>query len=306
VADTLTGMRIRFLPLVLVLLVASCTTAGPAPAPPTAARATAPTTATAAVGTFDRLEHQFGARLGVYALDTGTGRAVAFQADDRFGYASTYKLLAAGVLLRRDSDADLNRMITYRAADLQSYSPITAKHVRTGMRLTDVIGAALRYSDNTAANLMLAQLGGPAGLQRAVRGLGDTTTHIDRTEPTVNDVEPGDVRDTSTARAMGADARTFVLGDALSPARRQMLVNWLLGNTTGGPYVRAAVPGGWRVGDKTGNADHGTRNDVAVVWPPTGAPIVIAVLSDRDDPNRPSNDALIADATRTALGALRR
>lgn len=271
---------------------------------PTSSQATASSASASVAGALLGLEHRYGARLGVYVLDTGTARAVAYRADERFGFASTYKALAAGILLRRVSDAELNRVITYRAADLQAYSPVTAPRVATGMPLREIIAAALRVSDNTAANLMLDQLGGPAGLQRAVRALGDATTHVDRTEPTVNQTEPGDVRDTSTPRAMGADLRTLVLSDLLPAPRRGMLTDWLVGNTTGGPYIRAGVPTGWKVGDKTGNGQHGTRNDIAVAWSPARAPVLIAVMSDRPAPGARSDDALIADATRAALSAL--
>ena len=241
----------------------------------------------------------------MYVLDTGTGRSVTYRADERFAYASTYKALASGVLLRQDSDDQLNHVVTYTAADLQSYAPITSKHVATGMTVRDLIAAALQYSDNTAANLLLNQLGGPAGLQADLRALDDVTTHVDRTEPTVNDAVPGDIRDTSTPRAMGTDLQRFVLGDLLSTSRRQLLTNWLLGNTTGGPYIRAGVPSGWKVGDKTGNGGYGTRNDIAIVWPTTGGPLVVAIESDRGKAGASSADALLADATKAAIAALR-
>jgi beta-lactamase class A len=173
------------------------------------------------------------------------------------------------------------------------------------MRLRDVIAAAVQYSDNTAANLMVDQLGGPYAFQTALRGLGDPTTDVDRDEPALNDATPGDIRDTSTPAALAADLRHVVLGSVLSPGRRQLLTNLLLGNTTGGLYIRAGVPAGWKVADKTGNGGYGTRNDIAVVWPPARPPIVIAVLSDRGVPRASSADALIADATKAALAALR-
>ena len=172
------------------------------------------------------------------------------------------------------------------------------------MSLTAVMTAAVEVSDNTALNLMLNQLGGPPALQTALRGLNDPTTNADRTEPTVNSAVPGDIRDTSTPRALAEDLRAYALGDVLTPQRRAMLTGWLTANTTGGPYIRAAVPPGWTVGDKTGNGDYGTRNDIAVLWPPHRAPIVIAVLSNRAAKDASSGDALIADATRVALQGL--
>jgi beta-lactamase class A len=236
-------------------------------------------------------------------LDTGTGQAVSFQAGTRFAYCSAFKALATGVLLMRD--APLSRVITYRKSDLVEYSPITSQHLATGMTLRSVMQAALEYSDNTAANLLLEQLGGPHELQAALRGIGDTMTNSDRDEPPLNDATPGDTRDTSTAESLGSDLRQFVLGHLLSPADRELLTGWLLHNTTGGPYIRAGVPAGWKVGDKTGNGYWGTRNDIAIAWPPHGAPFVISILSSRGSVNADSEDALIAGATRTALADLR-
>ncbi|QMU79847.1 class A beta-lactamase [Streptacidiphilus sp. PB12-B1b] len=273
----------------------------PAPTSPTAPTASQSSAAEPALVAVERRYH---ARLGVYALDTATGRTVAYRADERFAYASTYKALAAGVLLKRDTDAQLDRVITFGASDLTSYSPITSQHLGTGMTVRALIAAALDYSDNTAANLLLDQLGGPAGLQAALRSTGDTTTDVNRTEPTLNQATPGDPRDTSTPRALGTDLRAFALGDALPSGRAQLFTAWLRANTTGGPYIRSGVPAGWKVGDKTGNGGYGTRNDIAVVWPTSGAPIVIAVLSDRGSAGASSDDPLIADATKAALAAL--
>ncbi|MGD0555788.1 MAG: class A beta-lactamase [Streptosporangiaceae bacterium] len=253
---------------------------------------------------FAALEARFHAQLGVYVLDTGTGRTVTYNAGERFAYCSTYKALAVGVLLGRDTSAQLNQIVHYSAGDLVEYSPITAQHVGTGMTLRAIMAAALDYSDNTAANLLLNQLGGPHQLQDALRQLGDPTTDVDRTEPTLNSATPGDTRDTSTAQALGTDLRGLVLGTVLSASQRRLLTGWLLANTTGGLYIRAGIPAGWKVGDKTGNGGWGTRNDIAIVWPPHAAPVVIAILSRRGSAHATSDDALIADATRTAIAAL--
>ena len=287
--------------LTLAVLASACSGTGSATATP---GSTAVATSRAqAEKTFAGLERRFHARLGVYALDTGTGDAVAFNADERFAYCSTYKALATGMLLQRDTSAQLGEVVHYTAGDLVEWSPVTSRHVRTGMTLRAVMAAALDYSDNTAANLLLNQLGGPRGLGEALRRLGDDTTNTDRTEPTLNDVSPGDTRDTTTPRAIGTDLRRLVLGNALPTGRRQLLTGWMLANTTGGPYIRAGVPHSWRVADKTGNGEWGARNDIAVAWPPGGgAPIVIAILSNRESINATSDDALISDATTAALG----
>jgi beta-lactamase class A len=293
----------------LVLALVGCTATGhhraaPAPSSPKPSPSAPGTTASTAPA-FAALERRYGARLGVYVLaTTGSGRAVTYRADERFAFDSTVKAMAAGVLLRRDTDAQLAQVIPYQAADLQDYSPVTAKHVGTGMALRDLIAAAVEYSDNTAANLLFAQLGGPAGLQAALRSLGDATTHPDRTEPDLNAATPGDVRDTSTPRAFATDLRGFALGSWLTPDRRSLYNSWLVANTTGGPYIRSAVPAGWKVGDRTGNGSYGSRNDIAVAWPPSGGPVLIALMSDRPAADAASDDALLADATKVAVAAL--
>lgn len=289
--------------LSLTLLAGCSSQPSPPSSPKTGASPAGAAAGLPSAGEFSRLESRFHARLGVYALDTGTGRAVSFQPGRRFAYCSTFKVLATGVLLMRG--ARLGKVIRYRASDLVDYSPITSRHVQTGMTLKAVMEAAIEYSDNTAANLLLEQLGGPSRLQDALRAIGDQTTDSDRNQPTVDTATPGDIRDTSTASALGGDLRQFVLGRRLSSSDRRLLTGWLLHNTTGGPYIRAGVPAGWKVGDKTGNGYWGTRNDIAIAWPPHGgAPVVIAVLSSRGSRDATSDDSLIADATRIAVEEL--
>ncbi|MET8267307.1 class A beta-lactamase [Micromonospora arida] len=253
---------------------------------------------------FRRLEEQFGARLGIYAVDTGTGRTVEYRADERFAYASTWKALAAAEVLDGTTDAQLDRVVRYPARDLVAHSPVTEKHVGEGMSLRALADAAVRYSDNTAGNLLLRHLGGPAGFESKLRALGDTVTDVARYETALNEGTPGDKRDTSTARALAGDLRAYTVGVALEPADRDVLIGWLRGNTTGAALVRAGVPAGWVVGDKTGTGGYGTRNDIAVIWPPDRAPIVLAVLTSRDTKDATPDDALIAQATRAVVAQL--
>lgn len=255
---------------------------------------------------FGDLERRYDARLGVFGVATGTGRTVAFRPDERFAYCSTHKALSAGALLRRRSLAQLRARVRIEAADLVEPSPVAERHVGATLSLLELCDAAVRYSDNAAANLLLAELGGPAGLERELRALGDRTTRCDRDEPELSSAVPGDVRDTSTARALAADLRAYVLGPALPAEKRALLAGWLRRNTTGDTLIRAGAPAGWVVGDKTGSGAYGTRNDIAVLWPPRRPPVVLAVLSRRDAAGRwaTRDDRLVADAARRALGAL--
>ncbi|MFG2502116.1 class A beta-lactamase [Streptomyces sp. NPDC048441] len=252
-----------------------------------------------------KLERKFGARLGVYAIDTGTGHEVAYNAGERFAYNSTFKALAAGAVLDKYSLSGLDRKITYSKDDLVANSPVTEKHVGTGMTLGELCDAAVRYSDNTAANLLFDELGGPKGLDAALEKMGDDVTRMDRREPDLSSWVPGEKRDTSTPRALAKDLRAFVLGGELGKGERAQLTKWLRTNTTGDNTIKAGVPKNWVVGDKTGTGTYyGARNDIAVVWPPDSAPIVMAILSNRGKKDAEPDDKLIAAAASVAVDSL--
>ncbi len=185
-----------------------------------------------------------------------------------------------------------------------NYSPITEKHVQTGMTLKELCDASIRYSDNTAANLILNQLDGPEGFKASLVEIGDNVTNPERFETELNDVKPGETQDTSTPRALATSLHTFVIGDALPTDKRAILTDWLKRNTTGDTLIRAGVPNGWEVADKTGAGAYGTRNDIAVLWPPNGQPIVLAILSSRDEKGADYNDKLIEQATKEVINTL--
>ena len=229
-----------------LLLLSACTSGGGAgspAAPPSAALSGSPIAAadSAADSAFGALEGRFDARLGVYAVDTGTERAVAHRPDERFAYASTIKALAAGALLDATTGMQLDETVQYDEADLVTYSPVTARRTATGMTLRELAHAAVTRSDNTAANLIVDRLGGPQGLQGALRALGDDVTDPERRETSLNDATPGDVRDTSTPRQMAESLRAYAVGDALDEQDREVLNGWLRANTTGADLVRAGV-----------------------------------------------------------------
>ena len=299
------GTRAGLVAALAVAMTASCATAQDAA--PAASTTTAAATARPAAGhsgrAFRGLEHRYDAHLGVWALDTGNGRTVTWHADERFAYASTHKVLSAATVLRRMPHR-LGHVVHYTRADLVDYSPITEKHVGTGMTIRALCDAALRYSDNTAANLLFRQIGGPKGLTAELREIGDRTTMPSRIEPHLNDATPGDVRDTSTPRAMGTDLRKLSLGAALPAGQRAVLNGWMRRNTTGGTLIRAGVPATWTVGDKTGSGGYGTRNDIAVAWRPHRAPVVIVIMSKRDEKDADYHDALIAKAATTVTRGL--
>ncbi|WP_033303581.1 class A beta-lactamase [Nocardiopsis alkaliphila] len=254
---------------------------------------------------FEALEEEFDARLGVYAVDTGSGEVVAFREDERFALASTFKALLAGVVLSENSLEEMERVVTFDEEVLVPHSPVTEQHLGVGMSLLELCDATVRFSDNAAANLLLDEVGGPEGFTEALGGLtGDEVTNLVRYEVEMAEGVPGDERDTSTAEALVGSLEEFTLGDVLPEDRREVLVDLLERNTTGDALIRAGVPEGWVVGDKTGAGGFGTRNDIGVLWPPEGGPIVLAVLSSRDESGAEHDDALIAQATEVVVEAL--
>jgi beta-lactamase class A len=259
-------------------------------------------------GALAELERRSSGRLGVAALDSGSGRRVAYRADERFAMCSTSKFLSvATVLARVDRGEDrLDRVVPYGASDLLSYAPVTKANVGKGaMTLEALCAAAIEVSDNTAANLLLASFGGPAALTRYARSLGDGVTRLDRNEPTLNENLPGDPRDTTTPRAMLGDMDALLLGAKLTNGSRERLGSWMNACTTGGDRIRAGAPAGWRVGDKTGTGERGAANDIAILRPPHAAPVLVCIYSST--PNAPSPEArsaVIAAATKISLRSL--
>ena len=222
---------------------------------------------------------------------------------ERFPLCSTFKVLAAALVLQRvDLGAEqLDRRVVFSAADVVEHSPVTQGRAGPeGMTIAEICAVAITVSDNTAGNLMLASFGGPAALTEFLRTLGDKATRLDRTEPALNEVPPGDPRDGTTPRAMAYTLQRILLGNVLSKSSENQLVGWLTASTTGEARLRAGLPGEWRVGDKTGTGARGATNDVAIVWPPDHPPIVIAVyLADTTLPLDVRN-AAIADVGRAA------
>lgn len=252
------------------------------------------------------LERAAGGRLGVAVLDTASGRFAGWREDERFAMCSTFKFLLTGAILARvDRGAfGLDRRVPIGRDDLIAHSPVTERHVGpAGLTVAELCEATMTQSDNAAANLLLPLVGGPAGVTATLRTWGDATTRLDRPEPHLNDVPPGDERDTTTPRAMTGHLRDLVLGDTLTPASRTQLTDWLIANRTGDRRLRAGLPKDWRVGDKTGSGP-GTTNDVAVLWPPGRAPLLVATYltgSPQADERRSATLAAVAREIASAL-----
>lgn len=253
------------------------------------------------------IETRLGGRLGAAILDTQTGRRWSQRSGERFALTSTFKAFAcAGVLARVDAgEEDLGRVITVKKSDLVTYSPVTEKHIGGGgMTLAALCRAAMTMSDNTAANMVLESLGGPEGFTAFMRAIGDTETRLDRWETALNEARPGDPRDTTTPAAAAESLHRLVLGDVLSESARRQLEEWLVGNKVGGPLLRAGLPQGWRIGDRTGAGGHGSRAIVAVIRPPGRKPVVAALYLTETGATMDERNAAIAEIGRALADTL--
>lgn len=255
------------------------------------------------------IEARVGGRIGVAALDTGTGQRIEYRPNERFPMCSTFKVLAVAAVLKLvdDGKEHLNRTVAYGKEDILEYAPATKEHLKEGhMTLADLCAAAIEQSDNTAANLLLRAIGGPSGLTSFLRTIGDETTRLDRIEPDLNTAIPGDERDTTTPAAMRDDMVRLLTKDILSPASRRQLETWLAGSKTGGQMIRAGVPTTWSVGDKTGRGGNGATNDVAILRPPNRPPIFLTVFSVGSSAAANERTATVAVVARAVAEALSR
>lgn len=242
------------------------------------------------------IEARIRGRLGVTLLGAGGSPSLFHRADERFPFCSTFKwLAAAAVLARVDRGLErLDRQVRVPNRVL-SYAPVTKRFAGRPMSLSDLCAAAVTLSDNTAGNLVLAAAGGPGGLTRFLRSIGDGQTRSDRWEPDLNEAKPGDRRDTSTPRAMAENLQRILLGTVLSPSMRDQLMRWMLDCQTSAHRFRAGLPPDWRLADKTGSGDYGTTNDVGVFLPPSGAPLCLTVFLTQSRAPEAQRERALAD-----------
>jgi beta-lactamase class A len=248
-----------------------------------------------------------GARIGVAALDVTTGARVGWRADERFATCSTFKaFLAAAVLERIEHGQErADRHVTWTRDELLFNSPVTEKALATGLSVEELCAAAVTASDNCAANLLFGMVGGPAGLTRYYRGLGDRISRSDRRELALNSAIKGDPRDTAAPSATVANLRTILLGGRLSAASRAKLTEWMVKSVRGSARIQAGLPAGWRVAHKAGTGLNGSTNDIGLVTAPDGRQALVAVYVTGTKAPGEACEAAIAEATRAALTALR-
>ncbi|KGF81791.1 beta-lactamase [Massilia sp. JS1662] len=256
----------------------------------------------AAEAAFADLERRAGGRLGVAAWRRGGTKIIEWRGGERFPFCSTAKVMVVGTVLTQAARTPglLGERVRYKKTDLVSWSPVTERHVDDGMTVADLCAAALQVSDNSACNLLLDRIGGPAAVTAFARRIGDTAFRLDRRETELNSAVPGDPRDTTTPRAMAKSLEALLLDEALAPDARRRLLDWMLANTTGKERIQAGFSSDCRVADKTGTGAHGTTNDVGIVFPPQGQPVIVAVYYTGST----SDSKVVADAAAIVARAL--
>lgn len=250
------------------------------------------------------LERRTGARIGLKAVDTGTGWTMAHRAGERFAMCSTHKVLVAAAILSlvERTALTLDQRVHYGATDLLAHAPAAKANLARGfMTVEELCAAAVRLSDNTADNLLLRLIGGPAGWTRFARSIGDKSSRLDRIEPDLNEAIPGDERDTSTPAAMSAAIATMLLGSALAADSRRRLRGWMLDADVTAPLFRAAMPSDWHVEDKSGSGSNGTRNDVGILYPPSAPPLVLSVFTTGYDETLELRNELVRECAAIVL-----
>ncbi|OYW37017.1 MAG: class A beta-lactamase [Brevundimonas sp. 12-68-7] len=259
--------------------------------------------------TFDlsALETREGGRLGFAAKDMQTGRILTWRGEERFVYCSTFKMfLAAATLMRVQAGEErLDRMIPITRADMINHAPVTEPAIGGSLSVEALMKGTVEVSDNPAANLLLKAMGGLEPMQAFYRGIGDATTRVDRFEPEMNRLD-GDKDTILPLQSIANIERLLVDADTpLSEASKALLLKWMVDSPTGTARIKAGVPAGWTVAHKTGTGGYGPTNDIGVLYPPSGAPVIVAAYyhAAGDDPK---NEAVIAEATQAALAELGR
>jgi beta-lactamase class A len=263
-----------------------------------AAMASRPAWGEEALPAFEAHEHATGGRIGLYAENLKSGAKIAWRADERFAMCSSFKAsLAACVLARIDRGEDgLDQIVPLDQKDIQPYGPVAkANLAKGGLSVAEACRGAIELSDNTCANLLLARIGGPMALTDFWRATGDAVTRLDHYEPLMSRSQPPDPSDTTSPAAMAGSLRRFILTGVLSNASRALLIGWMRDCETGTDLLRAGMPPGWAIADKTGSNGRDVVGDIGVAWPEPDGPIVMAAYTQGGTATTPQLRRLLAE-----------
>ncbi len=254
----------------------------------------------------EAVESQLDARVGFVLHDLHTGTRLTHRAEERFPLASTFKLFACAALLQTVERGEhrLDDTVDLGEQPLVLWSPGVKKAREKGQSqfsLNELCRLTLAVSDNTAANSVLAAIGGPEGFTAFMRSIDDKVTRLDRWEPELNEAVPGDPRDTSSPRAIAGALEQVLLTDRLAPESRESLKTWLAGHRMADALFRSALPTDWSIEDRTGTGAYGSRAIIAVLYPPERKPLVAALYITETAASREDRDAAIARVGRAIV-----
>lgn len=254
----------------------------------------------------EKIEKKLGATIGVSVYERDTKNTWSYKGNEHFPLMSTFKTFACAALLS-DVDAGkvkLGKPVEIKQDMLVTYSPVTEKYVGKEFTLRDACVAAMTMSDNTAANIVLDNIGGPKGLTRFMLRIGDNHTRLDRMEPTLNEAVPGDMRDTTTPDAITLSLNKILFEDVLTEHSKKQLKQWMMDNKVSDGLVRSVLPEGWKIADRSGAGGFGSRGITAVIWSETRPPVILSIYLSQTDASFDSRNQAIAEIGKEIISSL--
>ncbi|EPX6948900.1 MULTISPECIES: CARB family carbenicillin-hydrolyzing class A beta-lactamase [Vibrio] len=249
------------------------------------------------------LEQQTSSRIGVSVWDTQADERWDYRGDERFPLMSTFKTLACAKMLSDMDSGKLSKNATAKVDErsIVVWSPVMDKLAGQNTRIEHACEAAMLMSDNTAANLVLNEIGGPKAVTMFLRTIGDKATRLDRIEPRLNEATPGDSRDTTTPNAILNTLRTLIEGETLSYESRVQLKIWMQDNKVSDSLMRSVLPTGWSIADRSGAGGHGSRGINAIIWNENHRPVYISIYVTETELSLQARDQLVAQISQLIL-----
>ena len=244
------------------------------------------------------IENQYHLKIGLYARDTNSGQVITHHADDRFPFQSTCKFIGVSALLaQKDQPPLLEKTLFLHPRDIIFWHPVSGQYVNQNVSLKTLAQGAISYSDNTAINSIFHALGGLKAVNEFAHRMGNISFHLEHYEPDLNS-NPHDSSDSSTPRDMALSIQNVLLGNVLTAKNKSLLLDWMRNSTTGSNRIRAGVPLGWSVADKTGSGSYGIANDIGIAWSPTCKPVVLSIFTISKLSTAKPNDRVVANITK--------
>ncbi|HCW36226.1 BlaZ-like penicillin-hydrolyzing class A beta-lactamase [Mammaliicoccus sciuri] len=260
-------------------------------------------TADATTQDLKKVEDKYDANVGVYALNTATDEEITFNEDKRFAYASTFKALSSAMLLEKTPHNKLNKKVHVSKEDIVPYSPVLEKFINKDITIKKLIEATMSYSDNTANNMIIEELGGYKEVNKRLKSLDDKTTKPSRMEPELNNYNPKNNKDTSTPQAFGKTLNKLINDGRLSKENKTFLIDLMINNKSGDTLIKKGAPKNFKVADKSGQAiTYASRNDVAFVYPKgESKPIVLVIFTNKEGKTDKPNDKVVSETAKVVL-----